>query len=174
MKRIAKAVAILALIMLPLVAQAQLPIQGTKFSFDLDNDEWRYLRTFKMDDGGTTYLYCYVGEVLLDEAGDTVLPFLRLYVQEKYADDLYQFVYERYEAQPYQSLNEWSQGIGLPKNGGLGYEGMYTKASEQRDYRFLMTYFRDKKTMVEFRLETTRETFEEMEIKFKKVLESIH
>ena len=110
---------------------------------------------------------------MLDESGDTVLPYLRLYIQQNYSDDLYQFIYERYEDQPYQSLNEWTKGLGLPKTGGLGYEGIYTNPTEHRDYRFMMTYFRDKRTVVEFRLETTRETYEEMEVKFKNVLSTI-
>lgn len=174
MKQIAKTLTLFTLMLMPLLAHAQLNIQGTKYSFDLDANEWRYLRTFKMDDGGTTYLYAYVGEVLLDEAGDTVLPYLRIYVREKYDDDIYQFVYERYEEKPYQSLKEYSQGPGLPKSGGLGYEGMYTQTTEQRDYHFYMTYFKERRTMVEFRLETTRDTFDEMEVKFKKILESVH
>lgn len=153
---------------------AQLDIQGTRYKFNLDPDEWRYLRTFQVTSDETTYLYCYVGEVLLDDAGDTILPFLRIFIKNNYGDDLYQFVYERYEDQPYQSLREWSHGKGLPKLGGLGYEGIYTKPSDGQDYRFLMTYFRDKRTCVEFRLETTRETYEDMEVKFDKILSSIH
>ena len=173
MKNIKHILAVMAMLLLSGAAMAQLNIQGTRYSFDLDAEEWRYLRTFDMGDGETTYLYCYVGEVLLDEAGDTVLPFLRIFIKQNYADDIYQFVYDRYEDQPYQSLNEWSKGIGLPKSGGLGYEGIYTKPSERRDYRFMMTYFRDKRTVVEFRLETTRETYEDMEVKFRKVLNTI-
>ena len=161
------------MLLLATMAHAQLSIPGTRYTFALDSDEWRYLRTFKMDDGATTYLYCYVGEVLLDAAGDTVLPFLRIFVKDRYDDDLYQFVYERYEEQPYQSLREWTKGDGLPKSGGIGYEGMYTRIGEQTDYHFLMTYFRDKRTVVEFRLETTRETYEDMEVKFKNIISSV-
>lgn len=173
MKQFKHLLAVAAMILMAGVATAQLNIQGTRYSFELNNEDWRYLRTFDMGDGSTTYLYCYVGEVLFDEAGDTVLPFLRVYVKQNYADDLYQFIYERYEDQPYQSLNEWTKGLGLPKNGGLGYEGIYTHPTERRDYRFMMTYFRDKRTVVEFRLETTRETYEDMEVKFRNVLSTI-
>ena len=154
-------------------AMAQLTIPATTVSFQLDNNEWRYLRTFTEKDGANVYYYCYVGEVLLDDQGDTVLPFLRVYVRENYVGDVYELAYERYEQQPYQSLREWSKGDGLPKSGGLGYEGMYTKPSDRHDYRFLMTYFKDRRTAVEFRLETTRETYEDMEVKFKKILSSI-
>lgn len=154
-------------------AMAQLTIPATTVSFQLDNNEWRYLRTFTEKDGANVYYYCYVGEVLLDAQGDTVLPFLRVYVRENYVGDVYELAYQRYEQQPYQSLREWTKGDGLPKSGGLGYEGMYTKPSDRRDYRFLMTYFKDRRTAVEFRLETTRETYEDMEVKFKKILNSI-
>ena len=154
-------------------ASAQINIPGTSVSFQLDNNEWRYLRTFKETDGANIYYYCYVGEVLLDNNGDTVLPYLRIYVKDGYGSDLYELVYDRYVDQPYQSLREWSKGEGIPRNGGLGYEGIYTKPTDKHDYRFLMIYFNERRTAVEFRLETTRETYEEMEVKFKKILASI-
>ncbi len=173
MKRTKHILIAIAALLFSFNVSAQLNIQGTRYSFDLNSDEWRFLRTFDLGNGETTYLYCYIGEVLLDEAGDTILPFLRIFVKQNYSDDLYQFIYERYESQPYQSLNEWTHGIGLPKSGGLGYEGIYTNPTERRDYRFMMSYFRDKRTVVEFRLETTRETYEEMEEVFRKVLTTI-
>ena len=124
-------------------ASAQINIPGTSVSFQLDNN------------------------------GDTVLPYLRIYVKDGYGSDLYELVYDRYVDQPYQSLREWSKGEGIPRNGGLGYEGIYTKPTDKHDYRFLMIYFKERRTAVEFRLETTRETYEEMEVKFKKILSSI-
>lgn len=173
MKTIRRWLALTALLLAAGMASAQIIIPGTSVSFQLDNNEWSYLRTFKGDDGSHTYYYCYVGEVLLDDSGDTVLPLLRIYVKDGYGSDLYEMVYDRYIDQPYQSLHEWSKGDGLPARGGLGYEGIYTKPSDKRDYRFLMTYFKERRTAVEFRLETTRETYEEMEVKFKKILSSI-
>ena len=119
------------------------------------------------------YLYCYTGHVLVDMEGDTVLPFLRIYVNKNYDGDLYDLAYERYEAQPFQSLKEYSKGNGLPSNGGIGYIGAYTNPSDQKDYQFFMTYFKDKGTSVEFRLETTKDTFEEMEFEFTDILSSI-
>ena len=173
MKTLRRWLALTALLVMAGAATAQINIPGTSVSFQLDNNEWRYLRTFKTDDGATSYYYCYIGEVLLDDNGDTVLPFLRIYVKDGSGSDLYELVYDRYIDQPYQSLSEWSKGDGLPARGGLGYEGIYTKPSDKRDYRFLMTYFKERRTAVEFRLETTRETYEEMEVKFKKILSSI-
>jgi hypothetical protein len=173
MKRIKHWILALAMLILSGNAFAQLTIPGTSVSFQLDNEEWSYLRTFTDKSGANVYYYCYVGEVLLDAEGDTVLPTLRIYVRENYNSDVYELAYDRYLEQPFQSLNEFTKGAGLPKSGGLGYEGIYTKPSDNRDYRFLMTYFKDRRTIVEFRLETTRETYEDMEVKFKKILSSI-
>ena len=151
-------------------AQAQLTIPGTKVTFKLNSEDWRYLRTFELKEGGDIYLYCYVGEVITDNQGDTVLPQLRIYVVKNYDGDLYELVYERYEKQPYEPLWEFSHGDGLPASGGLGYIGAYTNPADQKDYQFLMTYFKDKNTIVEFRLETTKDTFEEMEFEFNDIL----
>jgi hypothetical protein len=74
---------------------------------------------------------------------------------------------------PYQSLWEFSEGQGLPASGGLGYIGAYTNPSDEKDYQFYMTYFKDKKTFVEFRLETTKDTFEQMNFEFTDILGSI-
>jgi len=174
MKTLRRWLLLAALLLTVANVSAQINIPGTSASFELDNNEWRYLRTFTSDDGAHTYYYCYVGEVLLDPSGDTVLPTLRIYVIDGYGDDLYELVYDRYVDQPYQSLREWNKGEGLPRTGGLGYEGIYTKPTDKQDYRFLMTYFKERRTAVEFRLETTRETYEDMEVKFKNILSSIH
>ena len=170
---IKKTMAVLAMLLLSAVASAQLTIPGTGVHFRLDNEAWRYLRTFELPEGGDIYLYCYTGHVLVDTEGDTVLPFLRIYVNKDYDGDLFELVYERYEKQPYQSLKEFSKGDGLPSKGGIGYIGAYTNPSDQKDYRFYMTYFADKGTLVEFWLETTNDTFDEMDFEFKDILSSI-
>ena len=162
-----------ALLMLSAVAAAQLTIPGTKVKFELDNDAWIFVRTLKMTDGADLHLYCYTGEVFTDEGGDTVVPYLRIYVNSHFDGDLYELVYNRYLERPYQSLEEYSKGPGLPKSGGLGYEGIYTNPRDHKDYRFMMTYFQDKKTMVEFRLETTVDTYDEMEPLFRTILNSV-
>lgn len=154
-------------------SSAQLTIPGTSVSFRLNNEDWRYLRTFELPEGGNIYLYCYTGHVLVDGVGDTVLPFLRVYVNKDYDGDLYGLAYERYEKQPFQSLKEYTKGDGLPGKGGIGYIGAYTNPSDQKDYQFYMTYFADKGVAVEFRLETTTDTFEEMEFEFKDILASL-
>ena len=155
------------------VARAQITIPGTVITFTLPADEWSYVRTFTLDDGASVYLYSYVGETLVEAAGDTALPFLRIYVNPKYTGDVYELAYSRYVAQPFQSLTEYSKGAGLPRSGGLGYDGIYTHPVDGKDYRFLMTYFKDHRTAIEFRLETSRGTFERMESKFQEILNSV-
>lgn len=155
------------------IASAQLTIPGTNITYRLNGEDWRYLRTFELAEGGDVYLYCYTGHVLVDMEGDTVLPFLRIYVNKDYDGDLYELAYERYEAQPFQSLKEYTKGEGLPSKGGIGYIGAYTNPTDRKDYQFYMTYFKDRGTSVEFRLETTKDTFEEMDFEFKDILSSI-
>ena len=155
------------------IASAQLTIPGTNITYRLNGEDWRYLRTFELAEGGDVYLYCYTGHVLVDMEGDTVLPFLRIYVNKDYDGDLYELAYERYEAQPFQSLKEYTKGEGIPSEGGIGYIGAYTNPTDQKDYQFYMTYFKDRGTSVEFRLETTKDTFDEMDFEFKDILSSI-
>ena len=155
------------------IASAQLTIPGTNITYRLNSEDWRYLRTFELAEGGDVYLYCYTGHVLVDMEGDTVMPFLRIYVNKDYDGDLYELAYERYEAQPFQSLKEYTKGEGLPSKGGIGYIGAYTNPTDRKDYQFYMTYFKDRGTSVEFRLETTKDTFEEMDFEFKDILSSI-
>ncbi len=173
MKRYLRIILTALMIAVPAAASAQIGIPGTQVTFRLNGDDWRYLRTFQLDDGADIYLYCYVGQMLLDDEGDTVLPFLRIYVNEDYDGDIYELAYERYMQQPFQSLNEYTHGPGLPKRGGLGYVGAYTNPSDQKDYQFMMTYFKDGDVTVEFRLETTKDTFQEMEFEFNDILESL-
>ena len=167
MKKIA---IVVAAVLLAMAAQAQVTIPGTSKTLRIDSEDWRYLRTFKVEDGADVYLFYFVGRDVVDAAGDTVLPSLRIYVNENYDGDVYSLAYDRYMKQPFQSLDEYTHGLGLPKSGGIGYDGMYTNPGDGKDYRFLMTYFQDKKTMVEIRLETTGDTFADMEFDFKDLL----
>lgn len=163
----------MAMLLMAATASAQLTIPGTGVTFRLNSEDWRYMRTLDVADGAEVYLYCYTGRVLVEQEGDTVIPFLRIYVNKRYGGDLYELAYKRYEEQPFQSLKEFSHGDGLPAKGGIGYIGAYTNPADQKDYQFYMTYFKDKKTVVEFRLETTKDTFADMESEFKDILGSI-
>ena len=151
-------------------AQVDMSIPGTTYSLRINTDDWRYLRSFQLDDGADIYLYYYVGQTIIDGEGDTILPFMRIYVNENYDGDVYELAYERYELQPFQSLNEYTKGLGLPSKGGIAYDGVYTNPRDQKDYRFLMTYFRDKDAIIELRLETTKDSFDDMEFEFKDIL----
>ena len=39
-------------------ASAQLTIPGTSITYRLNGEDWRYLRTFELAEGGDIYLYC--------------------------------------------------------------------------------------------------------------------
>jgi len=151
----------------------ELKIPGTSLSITLPTDNWRYLQTLKLDDGADLYVYYYAHETIIDKSGDTVLPFLRVYVNQKYKGDLYSLIFNRYMLQPYQSIEEYTSGIGLPKEGGMGYIGAYTNPSEKKDYEFMMTYFKNSGTTVEIRLETSKDTFTKMEEEFNTILKSL-
>ena len=161
------------LVVLPATAFTQIGIPGTRFSFNLNADNWQYLRSFKAADGADVHLYCYTGRILVEPSGDTALPNLRIYVNPHFDGDLYSLVYNRYLLQPYQSLGDYTRGLGLPATGGIGYKGGYTNPADQKTYFFRMTYFADKKAAVEFRLETTQDTFSEMEPEFEAILKTI-
>lgn len=167
MKKISLAI---AAILLVLTTSAQVNIPGTSLSLRLDDNDWRYLRSFKLDDGADIHLYYFIGHTVVDATGDTILPSLRIYVNSHYDGDIYSLAYDRYTKQPFQSLNEYTHGLGLPPSGGLGYDGMYTNPVDGKDYRILMTYFKDKKAFVEMRLETTGDTYADMEFDFKDLL----
>lgn len=173
MRKIATLLLTVAFLAISHTAMSQIKIPGTSVSFELEPENWRYLRTFQLDDGADIFLYYYAGDVLVDTEGDTVLPFLRIYVNDSFEGDVYQLAYERYMQQPFQSLDEYTHGPGLPRNGGIGYVGAYTNPTEQKDYQFLMTYFTSGDAIVEFRLETTKDTFEEMESEFRTILNTI-
>lgn len=169
-----KRILFLLAMMAAFAATAQrLTIPGTEVQYRLNSEDWVYVRTFQHPKGGDIYLYAYTGHDVVDLEGDTVLPFLRIHVVRDYDGDLYDLAYERYEAQPYQALKEYTKGEGLPSSGGLGYIGAYTNPADQKDYQFYMTYFLSKRTSVEFRLETTKDTFNDMEFEFKDILNSI-
>ena len=55
----------------------------------------------------------------------------------------------------------------------MGYIGAYTNLSDKRDYQFRMVYFKVQNTVVEFRLETTKATYPQMEKEFESILGSL-
>lgn len=158
--------------LMPLVLKAQVNIAGTHYSFTFPSS-WKYLQTTRVDHNTNVYLYSYNERFVVDAKGDTALPNLRIYVRKNYQEPVYSLVFSRYMKNPYQSLNDYTSGPGLPKEGGIGYEGIYTNVEEAQDYQFRMVYFKEKNTIVEFRLETTMGTYPQMEAEFLKILQSI-
>ena len=116
--------------------------------------------------------YYYTAKILVSK-GDTALPYLRIRVRKNYTGTLYDYVYDRYITEPYQPLKDYTSGLGLPKSGGMGYIGAYTNLSDKRDYQFRMVYFKVQNTVVEFRLETTKATYPQMEKEFESILGSL-
>lgn len=154
------------------VMQAQrVRIVGTDVSFAFPS-KWKYLNTTKVDANTNVYLYCYK-ERAVSSKGDTALPFLRVYVRKNYSGSVFDLAFERYSKQPYQSMTDYVKGLGLPKSGGLGYVGAYTNTKNKKDYQFRMVYFKEKNTIVEFRLETSRATYKQMEKEFESILGSL-
>lgn len=151
--------------------QAQVAIPGTKVQYTFPS-KWKYLSSQKVDANTTQYLYCYNAKAIVSK-GDTALPFLRIFVRKNYTKTLYDFVFARYSREPYQSLDDYTTGLGLPKTGGMGYVGAYTNVKDKKDYQFRMVYFMVQNTIVEFRLETTRATYPQMEKEFESILKSL-
>ena len=94
-------------------------------------------------------------------------------VRKNYTGPIYNFVFDRYNREPYESLSDYTQGLGLPRSGGMGYVGAYTNVKDKKDYQFRMVYFKVQNTIVEFRLETTRATYAQMEKEFESILKSL-
>ncbi|MBR1517587.1 MAG: hypothetical protein IJ620_05545 [Bacteroidales bacterium] len=163
---------LMAMLMVATFAMAQIKIPHTNVSFRFPNGGWKYLKTItpKSSDA-VIYLYSYDGKTIVDAAGDTVPPFMRVYVRRNYADSPFELAYERSLQQPFQSLSEYVDG--LPGNDGIGYIGAYTSASDGKDYQFRMIYFKDQSSCIEIRLETTLDTFESMDGEFQDVLKSV-
>lgn len=152
-------------------AAAQVSIPGTRVQFTFPS-KWKYLDSEKIDANTTQYLYYYSATDVVHD-GDTALPFLRIVVRKDYSGQLTDYVFSRYMQAPYQPLDDYSQGLGLPHSGGMGYMGAYTHPKDKRDYQFRMVYFMERNTIVEFRLETTRATYPQMEKEFTAILQSL-
>ena len=171
MKRIVATLLLLAALTGWACAQTRVTIIGTHASFVFPG-KWKCLTTTQVDKNTNTYLYCYSERDIASE-GDTATPFLAIRVQKGYRGSVFDYAFSRYTAKPYQAIDDYTQGLGLPASGGLGYVGAYTSLTDDKDYQFRMVYFKDKDVIVEFRLETTRATFDQMEEEFDAILKSL-
>lgn len=152
-------------------AQTQQTIPGTKITYTFPS-QWKYLKTTHVDDKTEVYLFCYKENVVCAD-GDTTLPYLRIYVRKDYTAPISDLVFERYVLLPYQSIDDYLTGPGLPAKGGMGFVGVYTHPKNQKDYQFRMVYFKEGNTAVEFRLETSRTTYAQMQEEFESILKSL-
>ena len=150
---------------------AQIRIPETPVSFKFPNGGWKYLNTISIDKNKVAYLYSYCGKYVTDQQGDTILPHLRIYVERNYTGSLYMLAYLRYTNEPYQSLSESTGDMEGVENYSI--VGAYTNFDDRKDYQFRMMYFKVKNTVYEFRIETTRDTYEQFEDEFNEIIKSI-
>lgn len=159
---------LIALLLLVSIASAQIKIPETNVSFDFPNGGWKYLQTNKLSNDTVIYLYSYSADYVVDNSGDTIIPFMRIYVRKNYDGTVYDLAYSRFMVQPFQSLDEK-----LHKNGILEYLGAYTNEDDGKDYEFRMIYVKDRTNILEIRLECTVDTFEDFEKDFGDIIASI-
>jgi len=169
-KRVMSRLLLLAVLLAPMAVSAQINIPQTHFSFSFPQGGWKYLQTTPVDKNTTVYLYSYNDHYVIDNAGDTIIPFMRIYVRKNYTGSVYDLAYNRFMSQPFQSLNEFN--LSKPAEGTLGYWGAYTSDEDGKDYEFMMYYFKEKNTIFEVRLETSRDNYEEFEQQFKDIWET--
>ncbi len=163
-KKILTTIIMLAAVMM---ASAQIRIPETKVSFSFPNGGWKYLETSKINDNTNVYLYSYSKDYVVDNAGDTVIPFMRIYVRKNYTGTVYDMAYSRFMAQGFQALQEY------PFLDGIGYLGAYTNDGDGKDYEFKMVYIKDRNIMLEIRLETTLDLYDNFDKEFQAILETI-
>ena len=152
-------------------AQSRNTIPGTKVSWSFPG-QWKYLSTTRIDDNTQTHLFCYKEHPVIAN-GDTALPYLTVYVRTNYAKPVSDLVFERFMTKPYETLDNYTTGPGLPPEGGMGFVGAYIHPQNRKNYQFRMVYFKEGNTAVEFRLETTRATYDQMEQEFEQILNSL-
>lgn len=163
-----KKILIIALLAIAAAASAQvIKIPETKLSFSFPDGGWKYLNTNKVNDNVTVYLYSYSKDEVVDGTGDTIIPFMRIYVHKNYSGTVFDMAFMRFNSQPFQSLEEY------PFLDGLGYWGGYINDEDGKDYFFQMVYLKDHNTAIEIRLETTRDTYDNFEKEFKAILNTV-
>lgn len=166
-----KTIILTLLAMACLAATAQIRIPGTKAEFSLPENEWKYLETKKVDKSTTRYLYSYAKELVVEENGDTVLPNARIYVRKNFTGSVYDYITDRWEEQPYQTLDEFT--LDLVGVEAVGYIGAYTNPLDKKDYIFRTLYLVDRGTAMEMRLETTSDTYELFASMFETIIASL-
>lgn len=166
--RVLKHFFLLALLTVTVSTTAQIKIPNTHFSFSFPSNGWKYLQTNKVDNDVTVYLYSYAKDYVIDSVGDTVIPFMRIYVRQNFDGTVYDLALNRYTNQPFEPLDNY-----VLKDGSLGYLGAYTSTEDSKDYVFRMLYMKDGKTAIEIRLECPLDNYEDFEGEFLSILHTI-
>ena len=93
---------------------------------------------------------------------------MRIYVRPNYKGNMFELAYSRFTSQPFQSMNEYYDGI--PGTEGIGYIGAYRNTNDGKDYQFRMIYFKDDDNAIEVRIETTTDTYADFDRTFDNIL----
>lgn len=161
---------LLALLSLTASAQ-QIRIPGTKAELQLPEGEWRYYQTEKLDKNTSSHLYYYAQEIVKEEDGDTVVPWVRVVVRKNFSGSPLDYVAERWAEQPYQLLDELTTG--LPTSDAVSYRAAYTSPRDHGDYLFRLLYFKERNNVIELRAETSTATYERMAPIFESIISSL-
>ncbi len=154
----------------PLFAQITLP--QSNFQFTLPEGKWKYLETVNVD--ANTHVYLYSSVPVVSKDNDTTLPFLRVYVKNNIGkDNSVDFAMRRFMKQPFIIVDDFYESPLLPCKDAIGYVGLYKDDDSAKRNKFYMLYFVNKSTLVEFRLETTEESFAQKQAEFEQIMKSI-
>lgn len=148
----------------------QITIPNTHVQFSFPNGGWKYLNTTEVDNNTTIYLYTYAARNVVDEFGDTVLPNLRIYVKQQYNNDVYQLSFDRFNQLPFQTLDEFKT---TQIKNSLGIIGAYRNPMDDKDYEFRAVYLKEGTTAIEFRTETTVDTFDAFDKEFQQIIATL-
>ena len=167
---LAIAVALIFGVAEPVFAQITLP--QSNFQFTLPEGKWKYLETVNVD--ANTHVYLYSSLPVVSKDNDTTLPFVRVYVKNNIGkDNSVDFAMRRFMQQPFIIVDDFYDSPLLPCKDAIGYVGLYKDDDSAQRNKFYMIYFVNKSTLVEFRLETTEESFAQKQAEFEQIMKSI-
>ncbi len=159
-----KILLLLTMLVAGMMATAQITVPGTRITFEFPQGGWKYLQTTKVDNDAHVYLFVYGEKAVMDAAGDTVLPCLRVFVRNHYTDNMFHFIMERYKQQPYETLEEYTATVSGVE--AFGYVAAYKDLVDDKAYQMRMVNFKDGNTAIEFRLEAPMDVYPAFEQTF--------
>ena len=149
---------------------AQVRIPEANFSFELPKG-WKYLSTTKVDNKTKVYLYSQQ-EIIQD--GDTILPYLTIYVRNNFKNkSAMEMSIDRFMQQPYQTIEDYTDGLFLPTSDAIAYMCVNRDEKDGTENQFYALYFVHKNTGIEFKLSTTKSTFDQLTDEFETILKSV-